>query len=207
MSFTQTIPVDPDEVLAMVSVAQMKESLRISYTKEDDFIRDCILEAYDWLAGPQGWLNRQVISTGWALSLTEFASVIEIPLTPLTGISSIGYFVSAAPQTVATSVYGVVNKGANGLGYVYLKSGEEWPTTYDTGPQAITVNAMIGMGDGETVRNNHPALVKALKLLAGDYFRIREDTFTDIRMVEIDRKVVNNVERVAGRYKLFNDRF
>lgn len=193
------------DILQMLSVAKMKESLRISYAKEDGLIEDCIVEAYDWLAGEKGWLNRAVISSTYALSMPAFISRIPIPVAPVSSIGSVKYLSGGVLSTVATDVYYLQRLASNGFGTLLLNPEKAWPAPVDANPDAVTVQFSVGMGDGSDVREKAPALVKALKLLAGDYFRNREDTFTDIRVVEIDRTIVNDVEKVAGRYKYYDD--
>ncbi len=195
-------PPDPSEILDMLSIAKMKENLRISYGNEDDFIRDCILEAYDHMAGEKGWLNRSVITTTWVLRAPAFAANFELPKPPAVAIGSVKYLASGTLQTLSAPNYYLQTNGTFGFGY--LTPSGSWPTGLDQNPDAVEITYTAGYGTGEEVREKHPALVKAMKLLAADYFRHREDTFTDIRMVEIDRSVVNNAKVVAGRYKLYN---
>jgi hypothetical protein len=198
-----TMPTE-SEVLAMYSVAEMKSALRISHNVEDDYMKSCIMAAYDWLAGPAAWLNRPILNTAYKLYLTSFADVAEIPSTPFISATSLKYYADGVLTTVPTSVYGTRISGPLSYGSLYLKTGQVWPSPYDTGFASIELEYLAGFGTGADVKAKHPALVRALSILANDYFRNREDTFVDIRMVEIDRRIVNNVEIVAGRYKIYN---
>lgn len=202
-----TYPVEA-QILALLSINEMKESLRISYAKEDDLIKRCILAAYDWLAGENGWLNRSVLETGWTLTVDSFASRIELPrAAPALAVSSVNYSVDGSMTAVGGTVYRTQLNGKYGYGYIALKTDQAWPTDGDVQDDAVQIVYTAGMGDGTgaNVKTKYPALHKAMALLAGDYFRNREDTFTDIRIVEIDRKIVNGVNRVAGRYRFMNN--
>lgn len=201
-------PPSETQILALLSVQEMKESLRISYTKEDNLIRRAILSAYDWLAGENGWLNRSVLETEWSLTVDRLTSPIELKRgAPVMSVSSFSYQVGGVATPVSDTLYRLQQTGKFGFGYIALKQGQRWPTGGDIHDDAIEIIYKAGMADGTGagVKAKHPALHKAMALLAGDYFRNREDTFTDIRIVEIDRKVVNNVQRVAGRYRFMNN--
>lgn len=196
------------EILALLTVAEMKENLRISYNKEDNLIERCILAAYDWLAGEQGWLNRSVLATTWKLTSPAFADRTELKrAAPALGVTSVKYLASGVQQTADSSIYGLYKTGPSGFAELYRRSGQAWPTGIDVNPESVEILYTAGLADGTgvEVRKKHMALHKAMALLAGDYFRNREDTFTDIRMVEIDRKIVNGVNRVAGRYRFMNN--
>lgn len=195
------------EILALLSVAELKASLRIGHSNEDALIKDCILAAYDWLAGEAGWLNRSVIATTWTLTAPAFSSRLELPrAAPAIAVASIKYLLEGVQETLDTDVYKVQLTGQYGWGYVTLAYDQEWPSGIDIDPEAVEIIYSAGMGaTGAAVRTKYPAMHKAMALLAGDYFRNREDTFTDIRMVEIDRKIVNGVNRVAGRYRFMNN--
>lgn len=201
-----TVPLKA-EILALCSVAEMKESLRISYTKEDQFIERCILAAYDWLAGENGWLNRSVISTGWTLTLPTFIASIELPKPPAISVGAFTYLLDDVATAVPADLYKFTVRGAYGFGRINKVAGASWPIGGDDDPDAIVVTYTGGMADGTGagVKAKYPSLHKAMALLAGDYFRNREDTFNDVLKVEIDRKIVNGVNRVAGRYRFMNN--
>lgn len=195
-----------NQILGLLSVAEMKENLRIGYTKEDELIKRCILAAYDWLSGENGWLRRAIIATDFTLTLPAFSSQIELPRPPLRSVTTVKYRVDGTLTLLDSAVYRV-RKQTDGFSYIGLGIDQEWPTTVDRDDgEAIEIVFSAGMADtGANAKAKYPSLHKAMALLAGDYFRNREDTFTDIRMVEINRKIVNGVSRVAGRYRFRND--
>lgn len=208
------------EILALLPTATLKANQRIIHSKEDALLEDAIVEAYDWLAGENGWLNRSVLTTSWKLTLPMFgkqvsrlsygrpvyvweqSSSIVLPRPPLVTVTSIKYLVDGVQTTLATDQYVVDTSGLHGV--VHLADGEDWPDDVDTHPEAVEIIFSAGYGTGAEVAAAHPGIVRGLKTLAGDYFKHREDTFTDIRMVEIDRKVINGVTRSAGRYRIVN---
>ena len=192
---------DPVQVLAILSVEDVKKELRIRYDVEDELIEKKILAAYDWLAGPNGWLNRPLLSSTWTYTGTEFADPITMPVIPLISVSSIKYWTGGVLTTLAPSVYDVDRD----LGNIYLKSGQSWPTELDDVPDSVEIEfiAGAGLGTGADIKALHPAIPEALSKLACDYFRHREDTAADSRVSDVNKAVVNDVKRIAGRYKLY----
>lgn len=203
--FMTTVPL-PAQVLALCSVAEMKENLRISYAKEDALIERCIYAAYDWLAGENGWLNRSVLTTGWTVTLPAFASSIELPKPPAVTVGTFTYLVDGVATTVPADLYKFTIRGMYGFGRINKLYGASWPLDGDTDPDSLVVTYTAGMADGTGagVKAKYPALHKAMALLAGDYFRNREDTVFDAKG-EIDRRILNGVNRVAGRYRFMNN--
>lgn len=194
---------DRDDILDFLPLKKMKDSLRISYTKEDEFIKDCIVAAYDHMAGEHGWLNRSILPTKWVLTGNTFANPIQIPKPPYLRDAILSYRSGGViVPAVVDSMYYLDPYGDYGYGYVSPVS--TWPAV-DKHPAAVNLEFWGGYGtDAEDIAEAHPALQSAMMILAADYFRHREDTFVDIRMVEINRSVVNNAKVRAGRYKLYN---
>lgn len=216
------------EILALLSVAELKANERIVHSAEDTIFEDCILEAYDWLAGASGWLGRSVLTETWTCKLPgfqaiEFGSdsssrptiewvdtgVILLPRPALASLVSVKYRdednvlttlsdASVSPP-VTSSVFHVVTGGTFGM--LALASGEEWPVTYDR-PDAVEIKYTTGFGNGAAVKATHRSLVKALKLLAGDFYQNREATYAEPRLVQVNRAIINGVEKLAGQYRV-----
>lgn len=200
---------DRDDILEFVTLAKMKESLRISYTKEDRFIEDCIVAAYDHMAGEKGWLNRSILPTKWRYTMPLWPKApdpLELRLPMLPYLSDLAVSQWDGTSMVAWDASNYYLDPYGKYGYAYLSPlGASWPAAIGAHPAGISFDFTAGYGvDAEDIADAHPSLVKALMMLAGDYFRHREDTFVDIRMVEIDRKVVNNAKVICGRYKIYN---
>lgn len=202
MPVTTHTPPTKGDILSLVSVAEMKTSLRISHTKEDSFIETCILAAYDWLSGDHGWLRRRILPVSTAYTLSAFTDPIVLPGEDVQGVTSVRYLLDGDYETVATSVYDVVPAGRWGS-QIVLRPGQSWPTTIDESPDAVSIAYTAGIASAATIKSNHTALIRAIMILAGDYFRNREDTYTDIRVVEINRTIINDVKRTAGGYKRY----
>ena len=214
---------DTAEILNIVSVADLKLNMRLTNSVEDDILEACILAAYDWLANPDnGWLNRSLITQEFKATLPGWqkqvwytdrdrggpaqqwvpTTVIELPMPPLETVDSIKYRVDDVLTTLATSEYVVTTSG---FGKIHRAANVTWPTTLDTHPEAVEIAFTAGYGDGAAVKARCPGIVQAIKLLAGDAFRNREDTYAEPRLVAVDRKIKNGVQFFAGRYRFMNN--
>lgn len=212
------------EILSLLSIAQLKDNLRITHSYEDEVAKECILAAYDWLANPEyGWLNRSVLTQTLKMTLPGFqkqqvytssliggpatkwvaTNTIELPRPVLRTVTSVKYLSSAAQSTLDPAGYVVTTDSL--VGTITLASGASWPTSIDTNPGAVEIVYTAGFGDAAYVRRNYRGIVQALKLLASDAFRNREDTYAEPRLVAVNRKIVNGVIRYAGRYQIKNN--
>lgn len=214
---------DADDVLGILSVADMKLQMRISHDAEDAYFRRCILAAYDWLANPEnGWLNRAILTTTYRMTLPGFVkqqvytdretggpayrwiptNSIVLPMPTLQTVGSVKYLVDGTPTTLDTPGYVVTQDGL--FGKIHLASGASWPTGFDVNPNAVTIEYTAGYGDADTIKERCPGLVQAMSLLAGDAYRNREDTYAEPRLVAVNRKIMNGVQFYAGRYRIIN---
>lgn len=199
-------PFDKADVLTLLPVAKLKSMQRIGYNTEDDILEDCILAAYGWLAGEKGWLNRSVLPMTWQATESAFSDPITLARGPSISVSSIQYRVSGVYTTVATSVYELRPGDASNADTIYLKSGQSWPTDGDSAFDAVRINYVTGLGDDASdIRDKYPEIVRGLAILAGDYFRHREDSSVEARVTEIDRRIVNHVRIVCGRHRYWDD--
>lgn len=214
-----SIPDDTDP-LDILSVAEMKENLRISYSAEDQFIARCIKWSYQWLDGPQGFLRRALLEQSWKLTLPGFSkrdsyvdrhgeriyqwvstNSIELPLPPLKSVESVKYMIDGVQTTLDTSVYEVIRGPL--FGSIALTDGASWPKV-DTRSAAVEISFTCGYGDGFDIKERHGPIENAMRLLASDYFRNREDTYAEPRLVAVNRKIINGLERTLRGYRVMN---
>lgn len=198
-----TTAVDEEEILEILSVADLKREVRRTDSSEDAKFTDAIEEAYYRLDGPSGWLNRAILEQQWTGVVDGFDDKIEIPLPPLQTVDQIRYRDDDGSwQTLATSVYGVETKGL--VGFVYRKSGQSWPDT-DENPGAVEITFTAGYTDGDAVLASMRGIRKALKLLAGHYFHNPLPTFSEPRTLEVPREVQFALKFVIGQLQIKND--
>lgn len=197
---------DDAEILNILSVADLKAEHRRRDTAEDARWQDALVDAYVHLDGPGGYLNRAILRQSWKGFIEKFDDEIEVPLPPLVSVDSIRYRNTSGTWTVlSTDVYGVVTSSL--VGYVFLKSGQSWPST-DGNPQPIEITFTAGMEDGAAVIAAGSFLRpvrKALKLLGGHFFFNPTPTFVEPRLVEVPRSIKYGLEYTLGRIRIVND--
>lgn len=196
-------PVDEDEILNILTVADLKREARRTDASEDAKFEDSIKEAYFRLDGPSGWLNRAILEQKWVGVIDRFDDKIELPIPPLMSVDEIRYLDGdGAWQTVSADVYGVSTFGL--VGFVYKKAGQAWPSV-GAEPGAVEISFTAGYPDGATVLENMRGVRKALKLLAGHYFHNPLPTFSEPRTLEVPRTVQYALEFVIAQLRIVND--
>lgn len=221
MGLVVVTPPSEADILGVLSVAELKLNMRVTHSVEDEVFKASILAAYDWLAGEFGWLNRTLLTTTYKLTLPGFVkeetysnrdtggpatrlvstSTIEIPLPPLVSVQTVKYRLDGVQTTFDAADYVVTTSGL--FGTVGLAYNSSWPSTIDTHPEAIEIAFTAGYGNAAVVKTKY-GIVQAMKLLAGDAYRNREDTYAEPRLVAVNRKIINGVTRYAGRYRIEN---
>ena len=92
-------------VSAPVSVNELKDHLRIETNEEDVLLGDYIDAATQLAESETG--NKFVFQT-WEIALNEFSAIIELPLRPLSAITSITYIdTDGVEQTLSPLIYKV----------------------------------------------------------------------------------------------------
>lgn len=86
-----------------VALADAKEQLRVDFDDDDKRILRLVAGAQRLIHGPQG-IGVALTSSTWRLSLDRFEPVIEIPLGPVTAISSITYVDETGATQTLTAV-------------------------------------------------------------------------------------------------------
>lgn len=152
-----------DPVELPLTLDEAKDHLRVTGTADDADIAAKLRSAVSQLDGAEGLLNRALITQTWAMKLDAFPHCgFDIPLPPLQSVTSISYVDGdGVTQTLATSVYRVLNAGAPmHKGRVELAYGQCWPTTRCQS-QAVTVTFVAGYG----ARNDVPEHIRHLILI------------------------------------------
>lgn len=179
---------------AVVATSDAKLWMRVTHSDEDAVIASLITRATNYV---ENETRRQLINATYTFSFDMFphGDVIYSPVSPLGSVTSIAYLdADGASQTLATSVYGVDT--IRDPGRIYLKSGQEWPSTLDQ-EQAVTITAVAGYGTAST--DVPEPLIQAVLMLAAHYYEHREavdpkgNTFAPVPM---------GVERLILQYRV-----
>lgn len=156
-----------------VTLDEVKAHIRETAAAKDAEVSGYIRAALDQLEGPNGLLGRCLVTQtvqytmdcfpaeGW-WEYSRFVSAFDLPLSPLSSVTSIVYLdENGAEQTLSSSKYRVLNAGVETKrGRVELAYDETWP---DTRPieQAVTVTYVAGFGARNAVPWKYRQLIMA----------------------------------------------
>lgn len=186
-----------------VTVAAVKDRIRISFDDDDDDLEDMIRMATQHIDGRDGWLGRALVAQTWELRLSAFAGdAIALPLPPLISVESVKYFdVNDAEQTLSSDLYEVVGAGGFGKAKIALKSGAAWPVTYPR-QEAVTIRFRAGYVETQSspATGEVPApIATAIKMLVGTLYENREDVVTGHRV----ERMPWGVEAMLAPYRVW----
>lgn len=147
-----------------VTLAEVKQRLRIDTADEDGLLARYIQGAIARIDGPAG-IGYALSEQTWRLSLDHFPSVIKLPGAPVQSVTSVKYIDAAGTeQTMAPADYRVDVAGEPAR--ITPVFGGSWPSPRDvTG--AVTVDYVLG-GDPPD------DLIDAVCLLVGHRYENRE---------------------------------
>jgi uncharacterized phiE125 gp8 family phage protein len=177
----ETVPRD-DDILAILSVADAKKNMRVMHSREDDVIRDCILDAYHYLDGVDGFLRKPILPATFGMSLKTFDRLGELPFPNALDILDITYRAATTdlPVTVDPAAYELIND--DGVSYLRYSDTFAFPQLNSNRPQPIKVRFTAGYQDTTFVPRE---LRRAMLLLSGFWYHNRETA-----QVESGRRVV-----------------
>ena len=164
LNLTRTV----DASVEPVSTEEMKSHLRVTYSDEDALIDTLTAAARRRI---EHITDRALINQTWELRIDwDFPSVIYLPRSPLSSVSSVQYVDNNGDtQTLATSEYTV--DATHEPGRIYEAQDKVWPDTWNE-RNAVIVTFVAGYGAAAT---DVPDEFKvAMKLLTAHWFRNRE---------------------------------
>jgi len=157
-----------------VSIAEIKEHLRIEIADDDRDIELKIRAVVASLDPPDGRLGRAMITQTLRLSLSPgLGSLIRLPYPPVQSIDSVSYLNSLDVETeISNSIYAFKNDQEPA--FVVLKTGEQWPTDYSyNDPYPFKINFISGYGDNA---DSVPEYIRlGIMMEVGDLYLQREN--------------------------------
>jgi len=166
-------------VVEPLTLAEVKQHLRVVVDDEDSTISTYISAARSFVDGQGGFLGRALVTQTWELTLDKFpVSEIKVPLPPLQEVVSVKYDDSAGfEQTVDPDDYFVDN--VNEPGWIVPIQGAAWPTPLDA-VNSVRVRFVAGYlpssDSPPDLRANIPFSIKAAMLLIiGGFYVNREN--------------------------------
>jgi len=152
-----------------LTVAEIKEHLRVSVTTDDDLIGYYITVARQ-VVEQRTW--RTLVTTTYDYYLQDWPSgdVIDLPRPPLASVTSLKYTDSDGTETTWDSS-NYHTDAVSTPGRLVLQYGKSWPTATLQTSNPIVVRFVAGYGTGSSV----PQWAKqTIRFLASHYYENRE---------------------------------
>ncbi|MCJ7564821.1 MAG: hypothetical protein MUP52_09565 [Candidatus Aminicenantes bacterium] len=176
-----------------VTVAEIKQHLRIEIDEDDQDVELKIKAVVASLDPPNGRLGRTLITQTLRFSLPGYpARTIPLPYPPLQSVSSVRYVNSSEVETtISASDYILVNDQEPAI--LVLKSTVSWPTDLsENDPYPFKINFVAGYGDEP---EDIPEDIRlGIMMEVGDYYLQRENISLGQAIVqnEFSRQIFNN---------------
>jgi len=170
--------------VAPVGLQTFKDHLHITDNAEDTMLALYLAAAVRWV---EDYIKRPLITRTMKLKIAVFpvAGTIELPLAPVTAISSLKYYdESQNLVTFDPSNYWTIIGEDDRPGLLIRKAAATWPITQEDRPNAVEVTFVCGYGAAST---DVPAEIRnAILILAAHLYeaRIKEITGTIISNYE-----------------------
>lgn len=212
MEFRRTsAPITTAAKLQILTLAEIKEHIRVAHDFEDRLIEGFIETAYDYLAGPEGWLGHCcLLPESFECFTTSFRNDFELPMRPFMSgglqavevIDNTGAYAPVDDPTRYRLVEGSPFASLTSyMGIVLPEVQRDGLTGYD--PLGYRVSFIAGFGP---TRDDIPAGIRqAMKLMVGHMYQNREQTFADIRISVVSREIEFGLRALAGRYRIEPD--
>lgn len=175
---------------AVVTLAEVKDHLRIDGTAEDTLLQRYIDAATDAIEGPYG-IGVLLGSQVWESYHDCFSNVIRVPLFPVISVDEIRYLDDAGDeQTLSTTVY-QVDTVSNPV-RIALKPNQSWPTISTRSLNPVIVKFTGGYATPPE------ALRAAVILWVTHMYEIRQPFVVGTSVGEVPYAV----EELLNRYRL-----
>lgn len=159
----------------LATTAEAKSWLRVSHSSEDTLIDGLVKSARGFA---EGFTNRAFVNQTWELSMDTFPGCreIELPLPPLSSVTSVKYYDTAGTQQTMSSADYTVKVWAGDYapyGSIVLGYGKSWPSSRGY-IDDVTIRFVAGYG---AAASNVPELIKSAvkQLVAQMYDQRGED--------------------------------
>lgn len=186
------------DVLALVSVDQMKAQKRIVTNRENDFIKDCILDAWSFIDGVEGKCRRAVLPQSYRFTLPRWCGYrVTLPVHGAGAVTKISATIGgAAPVDLVPSAFRV-ERTADGIdASVIIMPGTVLAGMVD-GRDSVVIEFSAGWPDAASVPR---AFRRALRLIAAHFYDNREETFGDNRVTVVSRSIELGASKLLEKW-------
>jgi uncharacterized phiE125 gp8 family phage protein len=186
------------DVLTLVSVEQMKAQKRIVTNRENDFIKECILDAWGFIDGVEGKCRRAVLPQSYRFTLTRWCGYrFTLPVHGTRAVTKISATIGgAAPVDLLPSAFRV-ERTADGIdASVIIMPGTVLAGMVD-GRDSVVIEFSAGWPDAASVPR---AFRRALRLIAAHFYDNREETFGDNRVTVVSRSIELGASKLLEKW-------
>jgi uncharacterized phiE125 gp8 family phage protein len=150
-----------------VTLAEVKDHLRVDHDDENDLITAYVDAAVAYLDGWGGILGRCIMEQEWSVTMTALPVNGSIPL-PFPDVSTVvvEYVADGSTATLSSATYRLQEDA--GSAWIEQVEGATWPAT-DTRADAVTITMTSALPAAAL-----PRVAVAIKLLVGHWFENRE---------------------------------
>ncbi len=168
----------------IVSLADMKEFLRVDHSDEDTTISEIITSA---AMAVQDYTGRVFVSTTFTLK-TDYFYNVEIP-SKINSVTSVTYYDSAnSEQTLDASKY-YYDASREPARIAFLDP----PSTFDDRFNAVTISGAIGSQAIQPIKH-------AIKMLASHYYENRRAVIVGVKA----SKIPLGIEAILNPYRIIS---
>lgn len=186
--------------LAVVAVADVKAQARISGSDEDGLIEQDIITAYDYLSGPEGWLNGCcLLEEEWEFYPgPALPARLELPLRPFRSLTSVemrgsGSYAALTPAPFLGIGYGRVG--------TLVRRAPDVAALSASDPERYRIRFKAGFG---TTKDSIPSPIRKGMLMLCSYWHAQRET-VGAEGRAIGQEVQYGLKALCGRYRISPD--
>jgi uncharacterized phiE125 gp8 family phage protein len=196
-------PLTLNDKTKVVTVPEIRRHARITDTGEDRQIAEDIEAAYDFLAGPDGWLGRcSLLTEEWIAYVghPDIRREFTLPMRPFREFVGFDFRQSDGTYLpVSPSIY--LYDNLTGFARFARSALEPWPYFGTPHDRAYRFRFRSGFG---TTRESIPSPIrKSIKMLAAHWFNQRETIGSEGRTP--GKEVEYGLKALCGRYRIGPD--
>lgn len=172
--FLPKIKTQPAAATEILSLDELKVSLRIRHSSEDALLTRFISAAVSRIDGYYGVIGKALLTQTWQFQLPELSSKMLLPFGNNISGAVVKYYDSSNQiQTASSDLYGFYDAITGPV--IELNYNQQWPQTY-TRPDPALVEWTIGYGAGSAIP---PEIKEAVAVIASNFYENR--AVTDIQ--------------------------
>ena len=168
----------------------MKENSRVRHASEDALIDQAIEAAEEYA---EGFMNRPIMLTKFQLRVARVLPEITLPRPPLVELVSLAY-TPKGDASVEVDLSSVTEREVDMLSTVTVAD-----LSATSGDMTVVYTA------GHEEASDVPStIVRAVLLLASHFYKNREATFIDSRVMNVEKKIPYGVRDLLIRHRIPN---